>query len=573
MDSYAVRLYYPFTLRNCTSLWKPTSQFLSSTSPSRNYRRLFKLEIGASSKIHRNSTFDEAAFEAERLSLDAEARDAMAETSRRETEGNNEDDPKAWKWVIRKRIWDTMEAQNFAQNPRPVHHRIPNFVGASIAAGKLRGLDLFRIAQCVKVNPDSPQKQVRFLTLSEHSFRGMVGMRMEGRVDSVEKNVGEMKGDVTVLQDSLARLEKKQNKENEQDRGEGSGSHGGENNHEQWPDESSGKEVEKHRKLELPIFDGEEAIRWLFRVERYFSLNHMQDEEKLEAEAEAVAVCMEGKALNWLQWLETRMTTQSWNEFKKELLRRFHQSQQGNNYEMLMAHKQVGTVDEYRERFELLLAPLKDALEEMLIGAYQNGLKEDIRAELRMVKAQSLLEVMDLSHKIEERNRVFAKLREEQEKNKVIKVIQNSTTKWAPARPNLSKPMTQSEASGKSGNVSQLSQSTESKHSDEKKGTSNTASTTKSKVRRLKAEEVAEKRRKGECFTCDEKYSPVHQCKNKHLHLLIISSPIEETEDEILLEELDSKGEENEHSGSMMALSMNSIVGITGGRTMKLVGI
>ncbi|KAH1260602.1 5-formyltetrahydrofolate cyclo-ligase-like protein [Glycine max] len=75
--------------------------------------------------------------------------------------------PKAWKWVIRKRIWDVMEARNFANNPRPVHHRIPNFVGASVAAEKMRELDVFQVAQCVKVNPDSPQKQVRFLTLSD----------------------------------------------------------------------------------------------------------------------------------------------------------------------------------------------------------------------------------------------------------------------------------------------------------------------------------------------------------------------------------------------------------------------
>lgn len=31
---------------------------------------------------------------------------------------------------------------------------------------QMRELDVFRVAQCVKVNPDSPQKQVRFLTLS-----------------------------------------------------------------------------------------------------------------------------------------------------------------------------------------------------------------------------------------------------------------------------------------------------------------------------------------------------------------------------------------------------------------------
>ncbi|XP_058191191.1 5-formyltetrahydrofolate cyclo-ligase-like protein COG0212 isoform X2 [Rhododendron vialii] len=105
----------------------------------------------------------EAAYEAERLGLDAEARKSMAEASEREAaDGTN---PSAWKWAIRKRVWDTMEANNVARFPRPVHHRIPNFVGASAAANKLSELDVFRASKCVKVNPDSPQKQVRLLTL------------------------------------------------------------------------------------------------------------------------------------------------------------------------------------------------------------------------------------------------------------------------------------------------------------------------------------------------------------------------------------------------------------------------
>lgn len=79
--------------------------------------------------------FDDKAYESERLRLDAKARQSMAEASDREVQ--DEDDPKAWKWVIRKRVWDLMEAQNIAQNPRPVHHRIPNFVGASKAADKV----------------------------------------------------------------------------------------------------------------------------------------------------------------------------------------------------------------------------------------------------------------------------------------------------------------------------------------------------------------------------------------------------------------------------------------------------
>ncbi|KAL9245078.1 hypothetical protein vseg_018772 [Gypsophila vaccaria] len=111
--------------------------------------------------------FDEAAYEANRLSLDAIARDSMAQASQREMMAGNEEDPKAWKWVIRKRVWDYMEDHNVAMFPRPVHHRIPNFVGAPIAAHKMSELEVFKAAKCVKVNPDSPQKQVRFLTLSE----------------------------------------------------------------------------------------------------------------------------------------------------------------------------------------------------------------------------------------------------------------------------------------------------------------------------------------------------------------------------------------------------------------------
>ncbi|XP_047181798.1 5-formyltetrahydrofolate cyclo-ligase-like protein COG0212 [Vigna umbellata] len=147
----AFRLSHPFMLT--TNTFK--TPFLCTFSFSTHPRRCFKVESARTDK--NNQPFDAAAFEAERLALDAEARRAMAETA----------DPKAWKWVIRKRIWDTMEARNFANNPRPVHHRIPNFVGAPVAAQKMRELDVFQVAQCVKVNPDSPQKQVRFLTLSD----------------------------------------------------------------------------------------------------------------------------------------------------------------------------------------------------------------------------------------------------------------------------------------------------------------------------------------------------------------------------------------------------------------------
>ena len=112
---------------------------------------------------------DEQKYEAERLAKDAEAMQQMQRVMERAT------DPEAdgtetlrnpWKWAIRKRVWDFMEANDIARNPRPVHHRIPNFEGAELAAANLCALPEFKAASVVKVNPDTPQKEVRFGVLT-----------------------------------------------------------------------------------------------------------------------------------------------------------------------------------------------------------------------------------------------------------------------------------------------------------------------------------------------------------------------------------------------------------------------
>ena len=74
---------------------------------------------------------------------------------------------KELKKKIREHIWRILEERNLARFPRPVYGRIPNFVGAETAARKLFHLDIWRKAEVVKVNPDSPQKLVRLRALEE----------------------------------------------------------------------------------------------------------------------------------------------------------------------------------------------------------------------------------------------------------------------------------------------------------------------------------------------------------------------------------------------------------------------
>jgi len=60
-----------------------------------------------------------------------------------------------------------MEERGIISFPRPVFHRIPNFVGAKRAAQNLRELPEYKAAKAVFCNPDSPQRPVREMVLMD----------------------------------------------------------------------------------------------------------------------------------------------------------------------------------------------------------------------------------------------------------------------------------------------------------------------------------------------------------------------------------------------------------------------
>jgi 5-formyltetrahydrofolate cyclo-ligase len=60
-----------------------------------------------------------------------------------------------------------MEERGIAKFPRPVFHRIPNFVGAEKAAQNLRELPEYKAARVIFCNPDSPQRPVREVALRD----------------------------------------------------------------------------------------------------------------------------------------------------------------------------------------------------------------------------------------------------------------------------------------------------------------------------------------------------------------------------------------------------------------------
>ena len=67
------------------------------------------------------------------------------------------------KTAVRNRVWERLVATGV--NVGPAFDRIPNFVGADMAAKRLSELDAWKQARVVKCNPDPPQIAVRLRAL------------------------------------------------------------------------------------------------------------------------------------------------------------------------------------------------------------------------------------------------------------------------------------------------------------------------------------------------------------------------------------------------------------------------
>jgi 5-formyltetrahydrofolate cyclo-ligase len=89
-------------------------------------------------------------------------------------------DAAARKNRIREATWQRLDAEQISTFPRPVHGRIPNVRDADAAAERLSQTPEWQSARVVKVNPDAPQRGVRFRALKQGKTLLMPTPRLRG---------------------------------------------------------------------------------------------------------------------------------------------------------------------------------------------------------------------------------------------------------------------------------------------------------------------------------------------------------------------------------------------------------
>ncbi|XP_019416449.1 PREDICTED: uncharacterized protein LOC109327750 [Lupinus angustifolius] len=309
---------------------------------------------------------------------------------------------------------------------------------------------------------------------------------------------------------------------------------------------------ETWRKLEIPIFSGDDAYGWTHRLERYFQLKELTEGEKMQA----TVMALEGKALSWYHWWEKCNPRPNWEGFKIAVVRRFQPSMIQNPFEQLLALKQTGSVEEFVEDFEKFVGALRSIDPEFTRGIFLNGLKEELRAEVKLYELQSLSDVIQKVLLIEQKNAILSRrgsfgyasrMGGNQRVNPYSRTITVESKSIGEGRQNsFVGSNTVAQSAPKLVNEGARPRGGEFKH--------------------LTSAEVRERREKGLCFRCDEPFTRDHRCKNRQFRMLILE---EEEEDE------EERGENSIETSEVhdLRLSLCSMSGFTTTRSWKVEGM
>ncbi|KAF5475612.1 hypothetical protein F2P56_007404, partial [Juglans regia] len=285
-------------------------------------------------------------------------------------------------------------------------------------------------------------------------------------------------------------------------------------------------------KLDFPHFRGEDPAGWVFKVHHYFSFYQTPNAQKLLM----ASYHMEGEALTWYQdAIDTGQFT-DWPTFTEALQLRFGSTAYDDPMESLTRLKQHSTVAVYKAQFESLSNRLKGLSDNHKLSCFLSGLKDDIRLPLRLLKPANLNIAFSL-----------AKIQEEF---------------WVSTRRNAKPWADRNSYQSTTGN---------------QWSAPNTSTTQPPKspnpMRRVLPSHMDDKRKRGLCFHCDEKWHLGHVCKSPKIYFLQAADQnTEDKGEEVFYDSTDMTETAPPTTLEGPTITLNALTGTPCPKTMRLHG-
>ena len=151
------------------------------------------------------------------------------------------------------------------------------------------------------------------------------------------------------------------------------------------------------RRVELPTFEGADPSGWLARAEKFFEVQGVSSQERLQL----AFISMEGSANSWFTFWRKNAKNYSWEEFSMALNRRFGGKERCSVFEKLAKPKQSGRVEEYIQECEGLVSQAPLTGEEQLLGYLFAGLQPQIRNQIRPHDPKEVMRAMEIALDVE----------------------------------------------------------------------------------------------------------------------------------------------------------------------------
>ncbi|GJZ88094.1 transposon ty3-G gag-pol polyprotein [Tanacetum coccineum] len=290
---------------------------------------------------------------------------------------------------------------------------------------------------------------------------------------------------------------------------------------------TGGGNPKPYLKLHFPRFGGEDPRGWLYQAQQYFEFQRVEVEDQVQL----ASFHLDGIALQWHRWITKFRGPMTWAEFSKALLGRFRPTDYEDPAEALSRLKQVTTMALYQEAFEKISHQVDGLPEVFLVGCFIGGLKEEIRLEVKLKKPRSLTDAIGMALLVEEKINVQRR----------VSVSQRSLSLPAPSRPTTTQGI--------------LGPSP----------TQRLALPAPTSVRRLSQTEARERREKGLCYYCDDRYTSGHKCSKPQLFMI---SNVPEDDDEEPIGDTQEQTQDDSHA----EISFHAISGSITPQTLRLPG-
>ncbi|KAJ0836439.1 putative nucleotidyltransferase, Ribonuclease H [Helianthus annuus] len=244
-----------------------------------------------------------------------------------------------------------------------------------------------------------------------------------------------------------------------------------------------GGEVKPHLKLIFPRFNGDhDPTGWIYQAEQFFDFQKITEDDQVQL----ASFHLDGIAIQWYKWYTKTRGPLTWLEFTEALLKRFGPTDYEDPSESLHRLKQLTTVTAYQEAFERLSNRIDGLPEPFLVGCFVGGLKEEIRLEVKLKKPRNLLEAIGFARAVEEKINYGRKFPHSQRTPSFFSTPKSETS------PGILGPAP----------------------------TQRLALPAPNPIRRLSSAEARNRREKGLCYYCDERYAPGHKCSKPQLFMI-----------------------------------------------------